>query len=360
MSDTEDDAPYEFVDDDADEADDSDAGSDGTTAVPAVQSLTAADCSTQQARAVERVRELGPSRGDALLLLRHFKWDVAALEEAFVADAERVSRAARLASTGAATAVAPPAPGATFECAICFDDTTEHYAMQCGHRFCRSCWVQHLTVSIETPDDSCLDTRCPAYQVSPACRRGPFFFSATPLTFRPQCGLAVSADDVQHVLGLESSGCRQYSAALVRSFVDDSPRRKPCPGRDCDHVVEVAAGTATEGVPYTLSCGQGHRWCWTCHADKGHMPADCQFLEPWDRSVKHQSGSIGGKAAKNLNIRNCPNPKCKVITEKESGCNYLRCSRCTCNWCWQCGDWGGGTSGRELPHHVYVEEVSYY
>merc|ERR1719453_2223259 len=31
----------------------------------------------------------------------------------------------------------------------------------------------------------------------------------------------------------------------------------------------------------------------------------------------------------------------------------MTCPQCNEYWCWQCGDWGGGPSGRPQPHHVW-------
>lgn len=43
-----------------------------------------------------------------------------------------------------------------------------------------------------------------------------------------------------------------------------------------------------------------------------------------------------------------------AATEKIDGCMYLKCTGCKCNWCWQCGDFGGGKTERPLPHHTYT------
>ncbi len=34
------------------------------------------------------------------------------------------------------------------------------------------------------------------------------------------------------------------------------------------------------------------------------------------------------------NIKRCP--KCGQLTSKISGCNYLKCTICKIEWCWQC------------------------
>lgn len=52
--------------------------------------------------------------------------------------------------------------------------------------------------------------------------------------------------------------------------------------------------------------------------------------------------------------RRCPNPDCGVMTQRIEGCNYLKCPRCNERWCFHCGAWGGGPSGRPRPHHVYL------
>ena len=32
---------------------------------------------------------------------------------------------------------------------------------------------------------------------------------------------------------------------------------------------------------------------------------------------------------------------------------YLNCAVCGCAWCWKCGDYGLGKTGRPAPHHVH-------
>ena len=48
-------------------------------------------------------------------------------------------------------------------------------------------------------------------------------------------------------------------------------------------------------------------------------------------------------------------PACGAPSHKVDGCLYVTCYRkeCRANWCWACGQYGGGTTGRPQPHHVY-------
>eukprot|EP00808_Paulinella_micropora_P030627 g21991.t1 len=39
---------------------------------------------------------------------------------------------------------------------------------------------------------------------------------------------------------------------------------------------------------------------------------------------------------KHLHTKPCPNPKCKVPTEKNGGCQHMTCRQCHHHWCWTC------------------------
>merc|ERR1712157_114348 len=97
-------------------------------------------------------------------------------------------------------------------------------------------------------------------------------------------------------------------------------------------------------------CGCGHSFCFSC-ALGAHAPAKCSSARIW----KDKQEKMKALAPSELfgDTKRCPNPKCGVASRKESGCHFLHCPQCKENWCWQCGDWGGGPSGRKEPHHVF-------
>ena len=35
-------------------------------------------------------------------------------------------------------------------------------------------------------------------------------------------------------------------------------------------------------------------------------------------------------------IIRCINLKCGILTEKNGGCNYMKCTTCDIEWCWVC------------------------
>merc|ERR1712232_449024 len=111
-------------------------------------------------------------------------------------------------------------------------------------------------------------------------------------------------------------------------------------------------------------CRHCDRWfCSQCFLDP-HGPLTCAERRTWVKILEEsKQGPIGRWATRLRNFlnvdtdvtaRRCPNPQCGTMTQKVEGCLFLGCPRCKEMWCWNCGEWGGGPSGRPKPHHVFV------
>ena len=37
-----------------------------------------------------------------------------------------------------------------------------------------------------------------------------------------------------------------------------------------------------------------------------------------------------------ISLKRCPNKECGILTFKDGGCNYLKCTKCSTEWCWEC------------------------
>ena len=90
-------------------------------------------------------------------------------------------------------------------------------------------------------------------------------------------------------------------------------------------------------------------------AEEQYKALHCRCCPKCQRIIqKHQDGAQVVCGGVQIEIRVCPNPRCGVDTEKNAGCLYMSCTTCQCKWCWNCGEYGLGTTGRPAAHHVAV------
>lgn len=144
---------------------------------------------------------------------------------------------------------------------------------------------------------------------------------------------------------LESADAQRYSNLLAVSFVKESPKVAKCPGLNCELFSACSLRKST------VLCKCGRYFCFSC-GETAHEPVRCQEAKAWIRILdKIKEGEVAAPE-RSKPIKNCPNGMCGVPTFKDRGCMYMSCSMCKEHWCWMCGQWGGGPSGKPEPHHV--------
>eukprot|EP00421_Protoceratium_reticulatum_P016670 CAMPEP_0168381210 /NCGR_PEP_ID=MMETSP0228-20121227/12759_1 /TAXON_ID=133427 /ORGANISM="Protoceratium reticulatum, Strain CCCM 535 (=CCMP 1889)" /LENGTH=634 /DNA_ID=CAMNT_0008394301 /DNA_START=45 /DNA_END=1949 /DNA_ORIENTATION=- len=253
------------------------------------------------------------------LVLLHLRWDEEALLEQIKVDANALLAAAG-AALPATEQISEAGPGL---CSVCFVDEAVG-CLPCGHGLCEDDWHNFLKCNLESgtvTGENCLHLRCPG----------------------ELCKLKVPSSRFQRFL--QPSDFERYRRLQVLSFVNDNNKIVRCPADGCELCVAFSERKST------VRCSCGHVFCFSCKLD-AHAPAKCSNARAWVAKRAEMSGLAQAKSAQGDN-KPCPNPKCGIIAHKESGCHYLHCPHCKVNWCWQCGDWGGGGSGRPEPHHVH-------
>eukprot|EP00746_Dinoflagellata_sp_MGD_P054701 gnl/MRDRNA2_/MRDRNA2_23920_c0_seq1.p1 gnl/MRDRNA2_/MRDRNA2_23920_c0~~gnl/MRDRNA2_/MRDRNA2_23920_c0_seq1.p1 ORF type:complete len:557 (+),score=92.76 gnl/MRDRNA2_/MRDRNA2_23920_c0_seq1:43-1713(+) len=267
------------------------------------------------------------------LVLRYCRWDDGDALRKWRHDPHALCQ-----SAGVSCCPLDAKPEGPWRCGICFDDFpvgNRGWSLNCRHRFCEDCWRAHLSTLIESGTaggGTCLDALCP----------------------EPGCGLRVGKNFFHDLLS--PALWEKYKRALLLSFLEEGEMAVNCPASGCG--CRVILGAARPDA----NCRQcGLRFCAKC-LKSPHAPASCLDHESW---AKLQAGSkqnvLQRWATRFQNFitpaadvgRPCPNPDCRVMSQRIDGCNYLRCPKCREDWCWNCGDWGGGPSGRPKPHHVF-------
>lgn len=116
------------------------------------------------------------------------------------------------------TTVPPPASIEEFSCPICCLDyepaevASSTLALSCGHRACTDCWTTYLESKIRDEGES----------VRISCMES-------------GCGKVVGEKIVDGLVG--ASTREKYQALLNRTYVDDNPVLRWCPGPECQSLL---------------------------------------------------------------------------------------------------------------------------
>ena len=240
---------------------------------------------------------IGSSNEASATLLRHFNWNKERLVESYMDDPAKVCLAAGVIMNDQQRPRIMSVPG--FCCDICCndDDGLETLALSCGHRFCRDCYAQYLTMKITQEGES---------------RR---------ISCAANCKIIVDERTVQ--LLVTPPVYEKYQQLLLRTYVDDKDVLKWCPSPNCEYAIECKVGQEKlEQIIPSVACREGHRFCFGC-GHKDHQPSTCRLVTLWLKKCADDSETANWIAA---NTKECV--KCKSTIEKNGGCNHMTCKKC--------------------------------
>ena len=151
------------------------------------------------------------------------------------------------------------------ECGICYDEmeAENSYSLHCGHTFCKSCWVSYVTdASTQMPTMTFLDLRCPHHG----------------------CNSRIMPDDIQQ---LEPSLIPRWNDTLLRTFVEEDPSYRYCPGPDCKCIAAKSKQFfAMDHPSLEVTCSAcTTSFCFEC-GENAHAPASCQDVAQFRRLNK--------------------------------------------------------------------------
>ena len=249
---------------------------------------------------------LARSKDQALILLRHYKWNKERLMDKLMDNSDAVMLEAGVTQHTPSIEVTK-----AYECPICCEDgNLETFAMDCGHRFCRDCYERYVEEKIVDEGDV-RRMVCPG----------------------EKCHIALGESVVQMLV--QEHVFQRYIRLLDRAYVDDHENIKWCPAPGCENAIEC--GTTQRQlnriIP-SVTCAQGHNFCFGCGLDE-HQPCICKIVKIWLKKCADDSETSNWISA---NTKECP--KCVSTIEKNGGCNHMTCRKCRYEFCWVCmGVW---------------------
>ncbi|XP_033213278.1 E3 ubiquitin-protein ligase arih1-like [Belonocnema kinseyi] len=250
------------------------------------------------------------------ILLNHFKWDKEKMmerfydgnqeklfEEAHVVNPVKSSRASQSSRQRRST------NQSSEDCEICFVSYPAPLmaGLDCGHRFCTTCWDDYLTTKI-MEDGVGQTIACAAHN----------------------CKILVDDESVMRLI--KSSKVKlKYQHLITNSFVDCNRLLRWCPSPNCNNAVKVQFLESR-----SVTCRCGHTFCFLCGQNR-HEPVKCELLKKWIKKCNEDLASCNWIAK---NTKDCP--QCDFTIEKNGGCNHITCGNRTCRheFCWIClGKW---------------------
>eukprot|EP01038_Epipyxis_sp_PR26KG_P005568 gene5568-7691_t len=198
-----------------------------------------------------------------------------------------------------------------------------HREVQCssGHKFCFSCWSDHLQARVIRENNGVGCLPCIGYQCGEI------------LDWQWAPVMLVKQDLVNKV------------HAQRQKQVIESINLKWCPVPNCGLLVHITSShyraDGSHAIPLSVVCANSHSFCLNC-SKEAHSPCSCSDLLSWQEEVREETKNVDPKDPNNIaNVlksfptsKNCPS--CTNVVIKEEGCNHLRCAKCRHEFCWIC------------------------
>lgn len=171
------------------------------------------------------------------------------------------------------------------ECPICLEQVRSLWPLSCGHSFCRECVEAHVTTRLSEND--ALHLKCPA----------------------SACGRPLATGDIKFVCTADVAARVAEQQAMLRD-IQTRNRVMPCATPDCP------------GKLPAVRTNPKQRFCHTCQR------ATCTLC-------REQHAESLACAPVPDHLLRCP--LCRTLVIKVAGCNLVKCSACTAQFCARCG-----------------------
>uniref|UniRef100_A0A5B6ZXV4 RBR-type E3 ubiquitin transferase n=1 Tax=Davidia involucrata TaxID=16924 RepID=A0A5B6ZXV4_DAVIN len=279
---------------------------------PSTKVITKESLLAAQREDLQRVMELlSLKEHHARTLLVYYRWDVDKVFAVFVEKGKDQLYAEAGVTVEEHNDLSLSQCSSEVMCDICMEEVPANQmtTMDCGHFFCNNCWTEHFIVKINEGQSRRI--RCMAHKCTAICEEGKIR------------NLVCVRDTVL---------AKKFDRFLLESYIEDNKRVKWCPSvPHCGNAIRVEDDEYCE-----VECTCGVQFCFSCSSE-AHSPCSCLMWELWTKKCKDESETVNW-----ITVNTKPCPKCHKPTEKNGGCNLVRCI-CGQYFCWLCAGATGST-----------------
>ncbi|KAI4831225.1 hypothetical protein E4T44_09621 [Aureobasidium sp. EXF-8845] len=184
-----------------------------------------------------------------------------------------------------------------------------------GANVCRSCYVSHLKVEIDskTWDEV-------------AC---------------PECPVRLTYNEVENMADPEDFA--KYERASIRATLAADPDFRFCFSSACDSG-QLHPGGTSEPIFSCQACR--HKHCVVCETN-WHDDQTCEEYQ----ATLHRNTETDEQSQREVDKCSKPCPQCRVPIQKNSGCDHMTCKMCRHQFCWVCAAPYMDIANRGNHHH---------
>jgi ariadne-1 len=268
---------------------------------PTIRSLSNEDVLCMIDDCVVRLQEVtGLPTDDAWALLTIHKWSI---EDCMICYSEDPARALKEALGSKETGNVKMEEERF--CSVCYESDSGQLVpcLPCGHLACRECWTGHVTNQVATTS---------------SCRIACFGVGCNQLVPRSRVLSSLSKQDQA-----------LFHRHTIESHLRSHKNMTWCPTPCCGAILVAENATISQlGIVKCTECNE--HFCFSC--GENHLPANCQMVRDFIKRSMLEAGDLTWLIK---NTKECP--QCACFIEKNGGCNWLKCYKCSYEFCWLCG-----------------------
>lgn len=224
-------------------------------------------------------------------------------------DDDYIFGSVQLVSSNDGLDVRPKQEPSLLECQICLEFSLLRPSSCCLSNVCPKCLFSHLSTNI---NEARIRVPCPS------------------------CSHIFSRDEIIDALTeTDTDGTLTERYKRFYADINGEANVKTCPNCCC---IKQFDKKLFEGIrwkknaPRRVTCDECQfTWCFFCHAP-WHEKMTCKEYQHGEKLLKAWASQ---KDQNQQNAQKCP--RCKIFISRNGGCPHMVCSKCHCDFCYNCG-----------------------